>query len=95
MTVSLDEVDRIAALSMLQFSAEEKEKFLLQFNQILQYMDKLNELDLTGVAPMHHVAETGNVFREDQAQPSLSAEEVLCNAPARKMNFFSVPKVIG
>jgi aspartyl-tRNA(Asn)/glutamyl-tRNA(Gln) amidotransferase subunit C len=95
MSVTLQEVDRIAALAKLEFSAEEKQKFTEQFNQILQYIEKLNELDLTNVAPTHHVWEAGNVFREDRVQPSLTPDQVLANAPNRKMNFFSVPKVIG
>jgi aspartyl-tRNA(Asn)/glutamyl-tRNA(Gln) amidotransferase subunit C len=95
MSVTLQEVDRIAALAKLEFSTEEKQKFTEQFNHILQYIEKLNELDLTNVAPTHHVWEAVNVFREDQVQPSLSQDQALANAPNRKMNFFSVPKVIG
>jgi aspartyl-tRNA(Asn)/glutamyl-tRNA(Gln) amidotransferase subunit C len=95
MSVTLQEVDRIAALSKLEFSQAEKEKFAEQFNQILSYIEKLNELDLTQVAPTHHVWDAFNVFREDEVQAGLSVDQVLENAPASNMGHFSVPKVIG
>ncbi|HPI74981.1 MAG TPA: Asp-tRNA(Asn)/Glu-tRNA(Gln) amidotransferase subunit GatC [bacterium] len=95
MSVPLEEVDRIAGLAKLQFSADEKSKFAAQFNQIIQYIEKLAELDLTQVEPMSQVGVGINVFRDDCVQPSLTVEQVLANAPARKLDFFSVPKVIG
>lgn len=95
MSVTLAEVEKIAQLAHLDLSEDEKKKFPEQLNQILQYMDKLNELDTTGVEPMSHPQELSNVFRKDEVQPSLPVEEALKNAPARSGNYFKVPKVIS
>jgi aspartyl-tRNA(Asn)/glutamyl-tRNA(Gln) amidotransferase subunit C len=95
MSVTIKEVEHIAALARLQFSDEEKEKFTHQLNDILQYIEKLNELDTSKVEPLSHVIELSNVFREDVEKPSISAEEALKNAPAKVDTLFKVPKVIG
>jgi len=95
MKVTVEEVERIAALAKLRFSPTEKETFVAQFNEILQHIEKLNELNLSGVAPMQQVIDANNVFREDEVQTSLTADEALANAPARRRDYFSVPKVIG
>jgi len=95
MTVSLKEVENIAKLAKLSFDQEEMEKFAEQFNQILEYIDKLNELDTESVQPTYHVLDLTNVMREDEAKPGLTQEEALSNAPKKKAGLFSVPKVIG
>jgi aspartyl-tRNA(Asn)/glutamyl-tRNA(Gln) amidotransferase subunit C len=95
MAVTINDVEHIAKLARLEFSQEEKEKFMGQLNQILQYVEKLNELDTSNVEPLSHVIELQNVFRPDEVQPSIPAEEALKNAPAKKDTFFKVPKVIG
>jgi aspartyl-tRNA(Asn)/glutamyl-tRNA(Gln) amidotransferase subunit C len=95
MSVTIEEVEKIANLARLAFSEEEKEKFVQQFNQILLYMQKLNELDTEKVSPTTHVLDMNNVMREDKVSPWLSQEEALANAPKKKNGFFSVPKVIG
>jgi len=95
MSVTLAEVERIAALAKLSFSQEEKVQFTGQFNQILAYVDKLNELDLTAVEPTTHVLSGTPLLRADETRLSLTPEQALANAPRRKEHFFSVPKVIG
>jgi len=65
-----------------------------QFNRILEYIDKLNELDTTDVEPLYHVIDLKNVFREDIVKESYPREEILKNAPSRTEFFFKVPKVI-
>lgn len=95
MSVTLTEVERIAALAKLSFSDEEKAQFTEQFNQILAYVDKLNELDLSAVEPTSHVLAGPPLLRDDESRPSLTPDEALANAPRRTRNFFSVPKVIG
>ncbi len=95
MSVTLAEVERIAALAKLSFSQEEKVQFTGQFNQILAYVDKLNELDLTAVEPTAHVLSGTPLLRADETRLSLTPEQALANAPRRKEHFFSVPKVIG
>jgi aspartyl-tRNA(Asn)/glutamyl-tRNA(Gln) amidotransferase subunit C len=95
MSVTLQQVESIAALAKLTFSDEEKETFVEQFNQILQYIEKLNELDTEDVEPTYNVLDLKNVTRADVAKPWLTQEEALANAPKSKHGFFSVPKVIG
>jgi aspartyl-tRNA(Asn)/glutamyl-tRNA(Gln) amidotransferase subunit C len=95
MSVTLQQVESIATLAKLTFSDEEKETFVEQFNQILKYMEKLNELDTENVEPTYNVLDLKNVTRADVAKPWLTQEEALANAPKSKHGFFSVPKVIG
>ena len=94
MAVTKKEVEKIAQLAKLKLSEKEKEKFTGQLNIILEYMEKLNELDTTEVEPLSHPLELSNVFREDKVKPSLPVEKALQNAPARSGNYFKVPKVI-
>lgn len=95
MPVTIKDVEYIANLARLEFTKEEKEKFTEQFNRILEYMDKLNELDTTKVEPLYHVIDLKNVFREDVVKESYPREEILKNAPSRTEFFFKVPKVIS
>ncbi len=94
MPVTIKDVEYIANLARLEFKEEEKEKFTEQFNRILEYMNKLNELDTTNVEPLYHVIDIKNVFREDIVKPSYPREEILKNAPSKTEYFFKVPKVI-
>ena len=95
MAITVKDVEHVAKLARLEFSEAEKEVFSHQLNDILSYMEKLNELDTTNVEPLSHVIDVGNVFREDDVKPSAPIEDVLKNAPARTEQFFKVPKVIG
>ena len=95
MAVTKKDVEYIAELAKLKFKDEELEKFTEQLNEILAYVEKLNELDTTNVEPLSHPVEGSNVFREDVVKPSLDREEALRNAPDRSELFFKVPKVIG
>lgn len=95
MPVTINNVEQVAKLARLEFTEAEKEKFTHQLNDILHYMEKLNELDTSGVEPLSHVIDLSNVFREDVSKPSYDVEEMLKNAPAHDEKFFKVPKVIG
>ena len=95
MSVTFDDVEKIGKLAKLSFSEAEKIKFVEQFNQILQYMAKLDELDTENIKPTSHVLNLKNVTREDKVETWLSQEEALKNAPKQKAGHFSVPKVIG
>jgi aspartyl-tRNA(Asn)/glutamyl-tRNA(Gln) amidotransferase subunit C len=95
MAVTKKDVEKIAELARLKFSEEELENFTPQMNEILSYMDKLNELDTENVKPLSHPVELTNVFREDELKNSISTEEALKNAPAKDEHHFKVPKVIG
>ncbi len=94
MPVAIKDVEHIAKLAKLSFSDEEKAEFTEQFNEILSFMDKLNELDTSNVEPLSHVIELKNALREDVVRPSLPTGEALENAPAKSEQFFKVPKVI-
>ena len=95
MAVTKKDVEKIAELAQLKFSEEELESFTPQMNEILAYMDKLNELDTENVEPLSHPVEQTNVFREDELKPSITTKNALKNAPAKDEQYFKVPKVIG
>lgn len=94
MKIKKDEVTHVAHLARLEFTEAEAEKFTSQLNNILMYMDMLNRVDTTGVAPMRHAIAQQNAFREDIVRPSLSRDNTLANAPDARGDFFRVPKVI-
>lgn len=94
MSVTISEVEKIAQLAKLKFSEEEKVKLQKDMNQVLGYIEQLNELDLTDVEPLENINETENVMREDEVKPWLTTDEALKNAPAKTQKFFKVPKVI-
>lgn len=95
MEISKKDVEHVARLARLRLTGEEKEKFGKQLNQILGYVEKLNELDTEKVEPTSHVVPLKNVLREDEVKPSLPVEEVLSNAPDKKGKYFKVPKIIS
>ena len=94
MKITKEEVEYVAHLARLDFSEAEKVKFTSQLNNILMYMDKLNEVDTTGIEPMSHAIALQNAFRDDAVEESLGLELSLSNAPDAMGPFFRVPKVI-
>ncbi|MBI3351840.1 MAG: Asp-tRNA(Asn)/Glu-tRNA(Gln) amidotransferase subunit GatC [Nitrospirae bacterium] len=94
MKITKEQVGHVAKLAKLSISDEEKEKFSLQLEKILMYVDQLNELKTEGIEPTSHAGGLENVFREDKVQPSLPVEIALQNAPQQEKGFFKVPKVI-
>ena len=92
--VNREEVLKIASLAKLSLTEEEVEKYTSQFNDILDYMHQLNELDTENVEPLSHVLELTNVMRKDVEESSLKRKEVLKNAPESDSDYFIVPKVI-
>ncbi len=94
MSVTRKDIEKIAELANLKFSEEELENFSSQMNEILAYMDKLNELNTENVEPLSHPVEQSNVFRDDILKPSIRTEQALKNAPGSEDNHFKVPKVI-
>jgi aspartyl-tRNA(Asn)/glutamyl-tRNA(Gln) amidotransferase subunit C len=95
MSVSIKDVEYIAKLAKLEFNETEATKMAKELNSILDYMNKLNELDTSKVEPLSHVIDLKNVFREDKVKESLPVDEILKNAPSKTDEFFRVPKVIG
>ena len=81
-------------LARLELTEEEKKTFSKQLSSIIQYIDKLNELDTAGVDPTAHVLPIKNVVREDELRQSLPKDKAIQNAPHRKDDFYRVPKII-
>ena len=94
MSIGPREVENIARLARLSITPEEKETFGSQLGKTLDYIEKLNELDTSGVEPTSHVIELTNVMREDVLKPSLPVDDALQNTPDRSDNFYRVPKII-
>jgi aspartyl-tRNA(Asn)/glutamyl-tRNA(Gln) amidotransferase subunit C len=92
MSINADEVRHIALLSRLELNDEEVDMYTTHLGDILQYVDKLKELDVSNVEPMSHAIPMANVLREDNIGPSLELEESLKNAPDRADPYFRVPK---
>ena len=87
-------IDKLANLARLEFNAKEKEEIKNDLEQMIGFIDKLNELDTTGVEPLLHMSENINVLRDDEVAGTLSREDALKNAPLHDDQFFKVPKVI-
>ena len=94
MAISREDVRHIAQLARLRFSDEGEAKMADEMGRILDYVDKLNELDTTGVPPMSHVLDIHNAFREDEFEQRIDHEDALSNAPDADSDYFRVPKVI-
>lgn len=89
-----DTVKHIAELAKLEFKDDELNQFSEQFGKIIEYINTLNEIDLSKIEPLSQVTEFENVLRADEPKQSISLEEALKNAPRKNENFFKVPKVI-
>jgi aspartyl-tRNA(Asn)/glutamyl-tRNA(Gln) amidotransferase subunit C len=87
-------IDKLAHLAKLKFDAAEKEEIKSDLQKMIAFVEKLNELDTTGVTPLLHMTNEVNVLREDEVKGSISREEALKNAPSHDDQFFKVPKVI-
>jgi len=88
------QVRKVAKLSRLELTEAEVEEFTGQLSAILDYVEKMNDLDTTNVEPLAHCLPISNVFRQDLAKESLGTEKALTNAPQRDGEFFKVPKIL-
>lgn len=88
-------VDKLALLARLRFKDEEKAAIKSDLEKMIGFVDKLNELDTSGVEPLLHISNNVNVFRADIVQGMCSHNEALKNAPLQDDQFFKVPKVIN
>lgn len=93
--ITLDDVRHVAKLARLALDEPRIKKFSVQLESILEYVDKISRVDVTGIEPMAHALPVHNVFREDIVEASLPLEKVLQNAPETDGPFFKVPKVLG
>ena len=87
-------IEKLAHLSMLQFNEEEKEEIKADLQKMIGFIDKLQELDTTGVEPLMHMSDEVNVLRNDTTGHMLAREKALQNAPHTDGAYFKVPKVI-
>lgn len=87
-------IDKLAHLSMLEFNKEEKEEIKADLQKMIGFIDKLQELDTTGVEPLMHMSDEVNVLRNDTTGNMLPREKALQNAPHHDGAYFKVPKVI-
>ena len=95
--LTIADVERIAALSQLELTADEKELFRRQLADILAYAEQVQAIDTSGVPATAHVLARPRAEREDQQRPSLSVADALANAPEpeTEAGLFKVPRVIG
>ncbi|HYY21058.1 MAG TPA: Asp-tRNA(Asn)/Glu-tRNA(Gln) amidotransferase subunit GatC [Thermoleophilaceae bacterium] len=89
--IDRDQVLHVARLARLELSDEEVERMSSELSSILDHVEKINELDLEGVAPTSHVVELENVLRPDEPRPSWPREQILAEAPDVADGFFRVP----
>lgn len=87
-------VDKLANLSKLEFDAEGKIAIQKDLTKILNFMEKLNELDTDGVEPLIYINEDVNVFRNDEVHYPIKKEEALMNAPLKNEDYIKVPKFV-
>nr|WP_294908176.1 Asp-tRNA(Asn)/Glu-tRNA(Gln) amidotransferase subunit GatC [uncultured Lacibacter sp.] len=87
-------IDKLSLLARLEIKPEEKEKLRTDLEQMIGFIEKLQELDTTGIEPLMHLTEEINVLREDKLKGSVAREAGLENAAGRNDQFFLVPKVI-
>lgn len=93
-SISDETIEYVGILAKLELNEEEKERAKKDMGEMLDYIDKLNELDTEGVEPMSHVFPVHNVFREDIVTNGDGHEETLANAPEERDNSFVVPKTV-
>jgi aspartyl-tRNA(Asn)/glutamyl-tRNA(Gln) amidotransferase subunit C len=94
MSLSLAEIEHIAALARLRLTDDEKERYRQQLSAVLDYVEKLKEVDTAHIAPTATVLPIRSVLRPDVARPSLTPAELLANAPAAEGEMFRVPPVL-
>jgi aspartyl-tRNA(Asn)/glutamyl-tRNA(Gln) amidotransferase subunit C len=94
MAISRQEVAHVAGLARLELDSAQLESYAEELSQILNYMDKLGEVDTEGVEPTYHALGSINVEREDKVQVRLTRDEVLANAPEANEEAIIVPKII-
>lgn len=87
-------IDKLSRLAMLSFEEHERETIKTDLQKMIGFVDKLQELDTTGVEPLLHITPETNVLRDDSPGGMLSQPEALQNAPLHRGGFFLVPKVI-
>jgi aspartyl-tRNA(Asn)/glutamyl-tRNA(Gln) amidotransferase subunit C len=94
MALTREDVQRVAILARLRLNPAEEERLTEQLDNILRYMEKLNQVDTSGVEPFSHAVDLVKVLREDNVTNRPDAEALLANAPVKDETFFRVPKIL-
>ncbi|RXK83045.1 Asp-tRNA(Asn)/Glu-tRNA(Gln) amidotransferase subunit GatC [Filimonas effusa] len=94
MEITENVFDQLAHLSRLQFNEAERAEIKTDLQRMISFVDKLNEVDTTGVPPLLHMSNAINVWREDKVTAGEGRDQALLNAPEQQNGFFQVPKVI-
>lgn len=94
MNITDETIEYLSKLAKLEFNEIEKSKVKKDFEKVVAYVNIMNEVDTEGVAPLSHVFDIKNVFREDLLVKSEEAENLLKNAPSKKNGYYKVPKTI-
>ncbi|QSE97724.1 Asp-tRNA(Asn)/Glu-tRNA(Gln) amidotransferase subunit GatC [Fulvivirga lutea] len=94
MKVDRELLNKTAHLARLEFDEKSAESMMADMSKIITWVEKLNEVDTEGVAPLTTMSHEVNVLREDEVKPHLSHERALKNAPKKDADFFRVPKVM-
>lgn len=92
--ITVEQVRHVALLARLELSPQDEERLRADMDEMLAYVDKLNELDTKDVAPTTQVGEAGIAMRDDEVTNPPAAEAMLANAPSRERSYFKVPKII-
>jgi aspartyl-tRNA(Asn)/glutamyl-tRNA(Gln) amidotransferase subunit C len=92
--ITLEQVRHVALLARLELSPQDEERLRADMDEMLAYVDKLNELDTKDVAPTTQVGEAGTPMRDDEVTNQPAADAMLSDAPSRERGFFKVPKII-
>jgi len=94
MKINNETVDKIAHLARLEFENEAKEQIIKDMNNMLAFIDKLNELDTSNVEPLIYMSDELNVLREDEVKSEITQQQALKNAPKHDSDYFKVPRMI-
>ena len=94
MKIDNDTVDKIAHLARLEFENEAKEEIKKDMNNMLNFIDKLEEINTDGISPLIHMTDEDNTFREDVSKIEITQKEALSNAPKKDSTYFKIPKVM-
>ena len=94
MEVTNATIEKLAHLARLHFADNEKEAYKADLQNMIAFVEKLQEVDTTGIAPLQHMGDSINALREDIITGSVTREEALLNSPAKDAQYFKVPKVI-
>jgi len=93
--IDREQVHKVALLARLELTPEEEEQFTTQLGNILDYIEQLNEVDVTDVLPTTRAIDVSNVTRKDDLQPYPEREAILNGAPEQEGEFFKVPKIMN